>query len=204
MDKLFRIPPVRRTAKNGSGRVIVVEHRVGREAIFFTQEMLLRKTGLESEYSVRYRSLDRRITNKRELEDVAKSMWKSYKITLRNMIHAARKHWNNVYEPQGAMVRATYVPVDEKGTLGFYIQGIVDAKTRELLVGDPEDVALWSEVTAIRERSHVNSWEDAMASAKALLKLPSINKDLQARMKLVLTGDVPMSVSGLIGQTEAK
>jgi len=198
LDKMFRMPPAKAKAKDGSGKVIVAEHRVGRALHFFTQEELLRRTGLEKEWSDSYRRLDRKITNKRELEEVTNSMYTTTKNVLRRMVHPVRKYWNRVYEPQSAIVRATFVPVDDKGGLGFYIQALVDRETKSLLVGDQEDLGLWNEVTAIREKSHVEMWEDAMSSAKQLLKLPGLNKDLHTRMRLVLSGEVPSSVSGLL------
>lgn len=203
MDKIFRIPsPVKKKTVDDPDRQVVVEHRIGHVVAYFTQKELLRKTGLEKEWMEEYRRLDSRITNKIELKKVTDATWANKKQVLRRLCSGFRKHLDRIYYPQGAMARCTYVPMDENGTMGYYIQALVDVRSRALLVGDPEDLALWNEVTAIRERAHVNNWEEAMASAKQLLKIPSINKDIQSRMKFILSGNVPMSVSGLIGHGE--
>jgi hypothetical protein len=204
LDKLFRIPPMRKKTIDDPERTIVVEHRLGKVLIYFTQKELLRKTGLEREWMEEYKRLDSRLTNKIELKKTTDATWANKKQILRRMTSGFRKHLDRLYFPQGAMTRATFVPVDDDGTLGYYIQSIVDIRTRALLVGTPEDLGIWNEVTACREKSHVNNWNDAMTSAKGLLKLPNLNKDLQSRMKIVLSGDVPMSVSGLLPSPSEK
>jgi hypothetical protein len=203
LDKLFRIPPVKKKSIEDSSRSIVVEHRIGRMVAFFTKENLLRKTGLEKEWADEVEKLQARITNKKLLDNLTDSTWDTKKRVMKCMVTGIRSYWNRVYAEQGCLVRASFVPVED-GKLGFYIQALVDMKTRALVMGDPEDLALWNEVTAIREKSHVNSWNEAMLSAKALLKLPSLNKDIQSRMKIVLSGDVPMSVSGLLTSGDEK
>lgn len=204
LDKLFRIPPVRKSTVEDSDRTIIVEHRVGKMVVFFTQKELLRKSGLEKEWMEEYKRLDTRLTNKIELKKTTDATWANKKQILRRMTSSFRKHLDRIYAPQGAMARVTFVPVDDEGTLGYFIQALVDLRSKALLIGKPEDLGLWNEVTACREKSHVNNWNEAMTSAKALLRLPNLNKDLQARMKLVISGDVPMSVSGLLPAPEDK
>lgn len=199
IDKMFRIPPAKVRARDGSNRTITVEHRIGSALTYFTQENLLRRTGLEKEWSDSYKKLDSRITNKKDLIEVTDAMWGQAKQKLRRMISSTRKFWSGFYAGQKALVRATFVPVDDKGTFGLFIQSLVDANTRALLVGEPEDLGLWNEVTAVREKAHVDNWNEAIMSAKQLLRLTTINKDLQNRMKLVASGDVPSSIMGLIG-----
>lgn len=204
LDKLFRIPPTRKKTVDDSERSIIVEHRVGKMVAYFTQKELLRKTGLEREWMEEYKRLDSRLTNKIELKKTTDATWANKKQILRRMTSGFRKHLDRIYLLQGAMARATFVPVDDEGTLGYFIQALVCVKTRALLVGSPEDLGIWNEVTACREKSHVNNWNEAMTSAKVLLRLPNINKDLQTRMKLVISGDVPMSVSGLLPAPDEK
>lgn len=199
IDKLFRIPPAKVRARDGSNRTITIEHRIGSALTYFTQENLLRRTGLEKEWSDSYKKLDSRLTNKKDLIEVTDAMWGQAKQKLRRMISSTKKFWNAFYAGQKTLVRSTFVPVDDKGTFGLFIQSLVDANTRALLVGEPEDLGLWNEVTAVREKAHVDNWNEAIMSAKQLLRLTTINKDLQNRMKLVASGDVPSSIMGLIG-----
>jgi hypothetical protein len=199
IDKLFRMPPAKVRARDGSNRTITIEHRIGSALTYFTQENLLRRTGLEKEWSDSYKKLDSRLTNKKDLIEVTDAMWGQAKQKLRRMISSTKKFWNAFYAGQKVIVRSTFVPVDDKGTFGLFIQSLVDANTRALLVGEPEDLGLWNEVTAVREKAHVDNWNEAIMSAKQLLRLTTINKDLQNRMKLVASGDVPSSIMGLIG-----
>ena len=206
MDPLFRIPPTRYKAKDGSGRVMVVEHRVGQAVIAYTKAQLMRKIGLEKEYRDLMKSFQSRITKADDLKELADSLWTTQSGKLKTIQSNYRKFLRDFYTPQGGTVRFGGVPLDESGTLGYFIQAIVDQKTRALLVGEADDLALWNEVTAIREKSHRDLYDDAVLSAKAMLKLPNLNKDLQNRMKLLIAEELPSSINmiGMTAKTEPK
>lgn len=202
LDRLFRIAPIKYRAKDGSGKVLIVEHRLGRAAGFFTDVQLLKRTGLEKEYSDMLRKLQRKITNSQEFESLSESLWATQKRKLSNMMRGFKKMMASFYASQDATPCMTYVPVDDQGTMGFYIQALVDSSSYSLLAGEPEDAGLWNEVTAVREQSHVNLYDRAIKAAKQLMRLPSVNKDIQHRMKLLCSGDIPGSVKLLGGPSK--
>lgn len=199
MDRLFRMPaPVRYRVKDGSGKILIVEHRLGRAAGAFQNGQLMKRTGLEKEYTDLLKKLQRKVTNTKEFEDLSQSLWGTQKKKLGHMVRGYRDFLIKFYAVQGVLPCMTYVPLDEHSN-GLYIQALVDVDSFTLMAGEPEDAALWNEVTAIREKSHVNLYNRAIQCAKQLMKLPSVNKDLQHRMKLLTTGEIPSSVKGLLG-----
>lgn len=180
-------------AKDGSGRKVIIEHRIGKTTASFAKKQLLNKVGLEKEWREQCKMLQRRITNAKEWEKLCDALYTSQMKKLGGMIGSYRKFLNNFYGTQGISPCLTYVPVDGSGSFGIYIQALIDEKTRMLVAGEPEDLALWSEVTASREKSHVDMYDNALLVAKGLLRLSSVNKDIQARMQLVTRGEVPNS-----------
>lgn len=180
-------------AKDGSGRRVIIEHRIGKTTSHFTKKQILNKVGLEKEWREQCRSLQRRITNIKEWESLCDSLYGTQMKKLGAMVTHYRKFLTKFYSTQDIVPCLTYVPVDGSGTFGIYVQALVDAKTRMLVAGEAEDLALWSEVTASREKSHVDMYDVAVSVAKGLMRLSSVNRDIVHRMTMVAKGDVPNS-----------
>lgn len=201
MDKLFRLPtPVSYRAKDGSGKK-VLEHRLGRSVIAFTKKQLLNKVGLEKIWRDMAKGLQRKITNIKEFNSLSDSLYATQMKRLGSMVNGYRRFLTTFYETQDLLPCFTYVPIDGSGEFGVYIQALVDKKTSMLVAGEPDDLALWSEVTASREKSHVAMYDHAIMIAKGLMKLPSVNRDIMHRMTMVSKGQVPNSPF-LLGQKQ--
>lgn len=193
MEKLFRTPPVKYKAKDGSGKRVIVEHRVGKVSGAFRKKDLLMRTKLEKEWTDLYAKYQKKIRDRREFEKIMDGMWKTQCDKLQRMIRAYRVYLEKFYASQEAFPMFIYVPIDDMGTMGLYLQGLLDANSESLLVGKPEDAALWTEVTQIRTKPIKERNLMSLRVAKQLMKLPGVNKDIQHRMKMVTSGNLPNS-----------
>ncbi len=147
------------------------------------------KTGLEKEWREKLKAIQRKITNVKDFNELSDSLWRTQCAKLGTMTHSYRKYLTRFYEGQGVMPCMTYVPVVAGGEMCFYIQALVDTETFGLVAGEPEDAAIWNEVTAVREKSHVEMYKRAISCAKALMKVA--NRDIAHRMELIAKGNIP-------------
>lgn len=147
------------------------------------------KVGLEREWREKLKAIQRKITNVKDFNELSDSLWRTQVGKLGTMTHSYRKFLTKFYEGQGVVPCMTYVPVVAGGDMAFYIQALVDSETYALVAGEPEDAAIWNEVTAVREKSHVEMYKRAISCAKALMKIA--NRDIAHRMELVSKGQIP-------------
>jgi hypothetical protein len=187
-DRLFRQAPVKKGAKCDPDRVVMVEHRVGR-VLYFTKVQLVKRTGAEKDWSEFIRSVQRKTVSKEELLRITNDSWKSTCESVMRLWNSYVRYLSGFYEQQNGLIRACGIPVDKDGTIGYFIQAIVDRDTKGLMVGDADDLADWNDVNAIREKPHVNKYADVIQSAKSLQRLPGVNKDIQHRSKLLVSGE---------------
>ncbi len=176
--------------KDGNGKA-VLEHRIGRSVTYHVKKSLMMKVGLEKEWREQVNYFRRKITVAKELQRLSDSLWTTQMKKLSSMVTGYRRFLTKFYERQGLLPCMTYVPINGQGELGLYIQALVDIRTFKLVAGEADDAALWNEVTAVREKSHVDMYQRAIDCAKALMTLPSVNKDIQYRMNLISRGQIP-------------
>ena len=189
VDPMFRIPPVKRKVryrKKSKQRQVIIEHRVGKDAGFFTREKLMSHLGLEKEYTSLSKRVVRKMSSTSDIDELTRSLYSKKKDVVNRYISEYRRYLNRFYEDQGLRVAFYFVPVRSKET-GIYIQGLVDLETRELLVGDEFDHALANEQRFVKSKSIYNEHIDAIEDAKVLM-LTSKDQDIKSRMKLIVSG----------------
>jgi hypothetical protein len=194
LDRFFRIAPVKYKAKDGSGRTVVVEHRIGRAAGHFTKNDLMLKTGLEQEYSEDCSQMARRIKDRKSLRRWEKGEYTRQQGRMGRMVDSYRKFLAQFYEVQGLVPRMVFVPHDKDNII--FIQGLVNTGTHSLVAGEAEDTAAWTDATQRKNKPSHERYEESIAQAKALLRLPSINKDLEHRLRLLASGELPPLLEG--------
>ena len=200
LEKLFRTPPVQYKAKDGTGRKVIVEHRIGAKAGSFRKTDLMYRTKLEKEWQDLYNKYQNRLRDRKEFERIMDSCWKTQCDKLQKLIRSYRTYLEKFYVAQRLFPLFAYVPIDGSDEMGLYIQALVDVETEALVAGDANDVALWTEVTQVRTLPIKKRNDMSLRIAKQLMKLPGVNKDIQHRMKLVVTGNLPTNIK-LIGKT---
>lgn len=192
MDRLFRISPVKTKAQDSSGLTITVEHRIGKDAGVFTMRDLMEKLGLEQEHAEFMKDMLRQIKNPDERKEVCDSHYNRQRARAQKVVSDYRKHlelfYGNYARPVLPAINFVHVSDDETG---LYIQGIVDAVTYELLVGEPEDIYRWTETVFSKTKKWADLNKRAELQAKALMKCPGINKDIRHRLQAITQGELP-------------
>ncbi|MGH9388969.1 MAG: hypothetical protein ACRD1Z_05085, partial [Vicinamibacteria bacterium] len=95
---------------------------------------------------------------------------------------------NNPARPLLPML--AFVPISDK-TDGLYFQGLLDADTLKLVVGEPEDEELYNETIFIRTKPQADLNARVKRASKVLSGMPGINKDIAHRAALLASGQVP-------------
>jgi hypothetical protein len=194
MDRLFRISPVKVETLDKSQK-ITIEHRIGREAGFFTLRDLMEKLGLEQEHAEFIKDMLKQIKNPDERKQVCDAHYVRQKAKANKVVSEYRKHLEDFYGnyPKPVLPAISFVPVNE-GDSGLYIQGIVSPDTYELLVGEPEDIYRWTETVFSKTKKWADLNKRAELQAKALLRCPGITKEIQHRLKSITSGEIPQKL----------
>lgn len=192
LDRLFKISPMRVKAKDGSGDTVIVEHRIGKAAGAFTSADLMNKLGLEDEYFEIVKDLEKKFRDRKKFQNIADKIYSGQKEKLGRIVSRYRQHLDEFYgsHPRPLMPMFAFVPISEKED-ALYLQGLLDEQTLKLLIGDPEDDALWSETIFLKTKTFADLNARAKKVARALMSHPNINKDLVYRMEFISKGQVP-------------
>lgn len=192
MDRLFKISPLKVKAADGSGQTITVEHRIGREAGFFTLRDLMEKLGLEEEHVRFMKDMLKQIKNPDERKDVCDAHYVRQKSKAQKIVSDYRRHMEIFYGnyPRPLLPAIGFVPVADS-ELGLYVQGIVDANNYEVLVGEPEDVYRWTETVFAKTKKWADLNKRAELQAKALMKIHGISNEIRHRLKAITQGEIP-------------
>lgn len=190
LDKLFRIPPRTCEAKDGSGRSVIIEHRVGRAAGAFTSAQLMAKLGLDSEWIQSCSRMERRLTDRKEFDDFSDRFYKTQKQKLSTAISGYRNKLEKFYRTQGIKPVFTFVPISDKER-GLYIQSFMDIQNQKLVQGDVADHS--SSVKEVSDRTYpmAKKHEEMRRAAKQILTIKGVNKDIAARMERIVNGEAP-------------
>lgn len=188
IDKLFRIPPTSVKAKDGSGEILTIEHRVGAAAGTYTAPQLMAKLGFEQKYADFCATERRRYSDEKNWE-IVQTVYYGY---LRSQMYMALKHYRvflgemyaNTARPLVPLM--AFVPVGERRT-GVYIQGFQDANSlKPLLFDKAADLLAWAEKEANSNRRSYRRYQVVQETLRASMTLPGINKDIEHAMKLML------------------
>jgi hypothetical protein len=192
MDRLFRISPVKMKAQDGSGTMITVEHRIGKEAGFFTLRDLMEKLGLEQEHADFIKDMLRQIKNPDERKEVTDAHYTRQKAKAMKVTSDYRRHLELFYGnyPRPVLPAISFVPVTDNDN-ALFIQGLVDSSSYELLVGEAEDIYRWTETVFTKTKKWADLNKRAELQAKALLKCPGINKEIRHRLDSIKNGEIP-------------
>lgn len=194
LDRLFRKPASRHLAKDGSGRQIFVEHKIGKEVAAYSSDKLMEKTGLLKDWMQFVDRFGGKISDKAEKNKFVDDQLRTRRRQLSMWVRSYRHFLTRFYRVQGVLPRFAIVPVsDDARDTALYIQALVDIKTKNLVAGDVNDLAAWAEQVKVRTQAIRDLNEDAEDQAKAILRMPNINKDLAHRMKLLLKGELIMN-----------
>lgn len=193
MDRLFRIPPMKRKAVDGSNDQIPLEHRIGLDAGAFTREHLMDKLGFEAEYKDYCKELNKRdLHNHNNLKDMMADRYRTLKMRVNSVVTDYRRYLEKFY---GGYTRKliplfAFVPINDKVD-GIFIQALVDASTYKLVIGEPSDNVMWCEKTFTQTWRQRNLNERAEQTAKALVGHPGLSKELRHRIQSIASGHVP-------------
>jgi hypothetical protein len=191
MAKLFQISPVEVKPENG-GRLLTVEHKIGKMGGCHKLRDLMEKLGLETQHSEFVQDMLKQIKNVDERKKVIDAHYVRQKSRANKICSEYRKHLEIFYGnyPTPLLPLFQFVPVDN-ATDAIYIQALVIADSFELVVGDPEDVYRWTETVFVKTKKWADLNHRAEAQAKALMKHPALNKDLRQRLHQISQGNVP-------------
>lgn len=191
MDKLFRINPVR--ARTKDGETVTIEHRIGKEGGAFTKNALMDKLGLEKEYYDMVSELEKKFRDRERFKRLCEDTHRGQIAKMHSAVKAYRKYIEQFYanhHPRPLVPMFAFVPISEKAD-GLYVQGLLDEESLKLVVGEPEDDALWSETVFTNTKRMADLNARARRVAKALLGLPGLNKDIAHRVQAIAQGNVP-------------
>src|SRR5262245_1951060 len=195
MDKLFRLTTaVRIKAKDGSNETITIEHRIGKDAGFFTREHLMEKLGLEADLQEFHHELEKKmkIHDKDRLKEMMREHHKALKGKCNRAVQDYRRYLESYYgnAPRPLLPAFAFVPVNDK-TDGLYIQCLLDESSLKLVIGEAADDVLWCEVTFSQTKKFADLNRRAESTAKALMSHPGLNKDLRHRIAAIADGRMP-------------
>lgn len=191
MARLFQISPVKAKPENG-GPLVTVEHKIGKVGGYHTLRSLMEKLGLEAEHAEFIQDMIKHIKNVDERKKVIDAHYVRQKNRANRLVSDYRRDLENFYGnyPTPLLPLFQFVPVGDKED-GLYFQALVTASDFELVVGDAEDVYRWTETVFVKTKKWADLNHRAEAQAKALMKHPSINKDLRQRLHQIAQGHIP-------------
>lgn len=192
MDRLFRISPIKVTARDGSGEKITIEHRIGREAGHLTRFELMDKLGLEDQFAEFTKDMTKKVRDEERLKEVLDNKYRVLKSKMTHAVQDYRRYLEGHYgnNPGRPLIPLfAFVPVTDKED-GLYVQSLVD-ESHKHLVGDPADTCMWFEVVASRTKRFADEYKRAQNTAAALMLYPGLNKDLRNRANAISHGKLP-------------
>jgi len=184
----FHVEPREVVAKDGSGMKYMPEHRVGPNAGAFTRAEMWKKGKFEKEYFDRTISLEKKFTDAALKLELANTIEGGLQRRLGGYIRQYKQYLAKFYRDQALVPMMAFVPLAIKGDNCFYLQGFYNAKTLKPVIGDVKDWALWTEAQAAWTRPIAETYDTTVAVAKMILKLPHLNKDIQNRLGMVVSG----------------
>jgi hypothetical protein len=200
-EKIFGNDPRELTAKDGSGVKYLIENRMGFQSATakdkirgcFTRDELWKKFGYEKEHFEDVMYIEGKFKGSKEYirkfeSQSEKSLWKRLNTDIRNY----KTFLTNRYQPQGIRPMFAFVPVVEKG-ICLYLQGFYSLESLKPVLGDVKDWALWTESMAVWSKPVADIYEETVLVAKQILKVPHVNKDIQHRMSMVVSGNATRS-----------
>jgi len=205
MDALFRIPPVKVPLRDGSGEKVTIEHRIGKDAGFITRPQLMDKLGLEEVFAECTRELQKRIRDEERLKELLDEKYQILKNRANRAVQDYRKILESFYGsyPLPMLPMFAWVPISEN-LEGLFIQGLCRQNDLFHLIGDPADNLLWSEVTFAATKSFADLNKRAENTARALMALPGLNKDLKHRAHALSQGKLPEKLGYSPDEKKAK
>lgn len=205
MDRLFRMSPSKHKAKDGSGEMITLEHRIGRDAGYFTTKDLMKKLGLEDEYADYVLDMQKKIRDEERCREVLADKYKLLKSKVGRVVSDYRDYLEKFFGnyPRPLLPMFAFVAVGDRDD-GLYIQGLLDQTTLKLVIGEPEDDVLWCEKVFTKTKPSADLNARAEATAKALTSHPGLNKDLRFRVGLIAQGKLPEKLTYNGGEPEKK
>lgn len=191
LDRLFKIPPAKVKAEDGSG-MITVEHKIGKIGGVHTLRSLMEKLGFEAEHSEFVQDMIKQIKNLDERKKVMDRNYVSQKKRANKLVSDYKKHLEIFYGNYATplLPAMTFVPISENEN-ALFIQGLVKAETLDLVVGDAEDVYRWTESIFVKTKKWADLNHRAEVQAKALMRHQGINKDLKQRLHAISQGNLP-------------
>ena len=192
INRLFKIDPVKVKARDSSSETILVEHRIGKEGGVYTANALMDKLGLEKEYYDYVSELEKKFKDRKRFEALSTQFYRGQKDKMTRITGKYRRFLETFYGnyPRPLLPMFAFVPVSDK-TDGIYIQGLLDLDTLKLVVGTPDDDALWAETVFTKTKRFADLNQRARKTARALSAMPGINKDVSRRMLEIAQGNVP-------------
>jgi hypothetical protein len=193
MDRLFRISPVKVTARDGSGEKITLEHRVGRDAGVLTRFELMDKLGLEDQFADFVKEMTKKVRDEERLKEICDDKYSVLKSKMNRAVQDYRKYLEGVYgnyPGRPLLPMFAFVKVNDKDD-GLFLQGLVEAETFKHVIGDPADNLAWSETVFVATKRFADMNKRAENTARSLMLLPGLNKDLRQRANALSQGKMP-------------
>ena len=192
LNRLFQIAPVKVKARDGSGDIVVVEHRIGKDGGALTSKDLMSKLGLEAEYAELYDDLQKKFKDRDKMRQLADKLYSGQLSKMRKIVQKYRSYLEQFYaaHPRPLLPMFAFVPITDT-TDGLYLQGLLDEGSLKLVVGEPEDDALWNETIFTKTKTFADLNARAKRAARALMSHPGLNKDIAYRMEFISKGQVP-------------
>jgi hypothetical protein len=196
-EGLFRISSQKVKSQAGDSKMLIVEHSFGpRKAV--TAEEAMAHLGYRDEFNKEDNELD--AYYKKKLKDPA--MYKEKRDrALTHFLQKARHALENLidyldeyYEPQGGLVRATWIPIFDasrkKIGSNFFLQAMIDRNSRKILVGEDADYAkyLWA-IKKATQRAHDKN-EEITADTREYLRMGHAGKEVTHFLNDVLKQDI--------------
>lgn len=183
---MWRIQPVKITARDRADRTYIIEHRIGRAGGALTLQEIMDRLGITDEMEKRIYEIKRLFKKNPDYEkDLVLREKANAKGAGNGVVRRFEMALVAFYAPQGLRPRCGFI-LDTDGKKKFFIQGLVDAQTLALVRGDAKDVKEWSMSEFNVSRAGRDRNFEATEQAKALLRLPGINADIRESLMLLV------------------
>lgn len=198
LHPLFKLPsPQRKKAEDGSGQMVEVDFRIGREAKVYTVEELLDKTGLYDEYEKDLRTI-KSPRNMVRRDRLRRQVYNSYVSRLKRWTRQLGEWYSERMASQGAFVMALWLPLGKDGEDIFFIQAVISSERNTILLGEIDEATygLWKTMKST-ESNHMR-YMDARKIAKTIFDhQPGIGKDDRHRLELLSRGEIAKNLQAL-------
>lgn len=191
MDDRFKISPVKVTPRDGSAK-ITIEHRIGRDAGFLSRPQLMDLLGLEKEFGDYTLDMQKKFRDKDQLKKILDEKYRILKGICSRVVDDYREKLEKFYGGYETPLLPlfSFVPVTETEK-GLYLLSLVRSSDFFHMVGDPADNLLYNETLFAATKKWADLNARAEKTARALMLLPGINKDLKQRAMLLSQGKMP-------------